>query len=106
MTQTIFPMRSCQDIDAHIAARRECLDYHIGRCTGPCIAMQTQEEYRAMVDQFCDFLVGRREEVVRRLQTLQTEAAERREYERAGRHRDKVQGTESLMEGQRDVDRR
>jgi excinuclease ABC subunit C len=104
MTQTIFPMRSCQDIDAHIAARRECLDYHIGRCTGPCIAMQSQEEYRAMVDQFCDFLVGRREEVVRRLQTLQTEAAARREYERAGRIRDQVYGIESILARQRVVD--
>ena len=103
-TQTIFPMRSCQDIDAHIAARRECLDYHIGRCTGPCIAMQSQEEYRAMVDQFCDFLVGRREEVVRRLQTLQSDAAVRREYERAGRIRDQVRGIESILARQRVVD--
>ena len=63
-TRSIFPMRSCRDIDAHIAARRECLDFHIGRCTGPCIGAQSQEEYRAMVGQFCDFLAGRREEVV------------------------------------------
>ena len=104
MTQTIFPMRSCQDIDAHIAARRECLDVHIGRCTGPCIARQTQEEYRAMVDQFCDFLVGRREEVVRRLQQFQKDAAARREYERAGRIRDQVRGIESILARQRVVD--
>ena len=104
MTQTIFPMRSCQDIDAHIAARRECLDFHIGRCTGPCIAMQTQEEYRGMVDQFCDFLVGKREEVVQRLQALQTGAAARREYERAGRIRDQVRGIESILARQRVVD--
>ncbi len=104
MTQTIFPMRSCQDIDAHIAARRECLDFHIGRCTGPCIAMQTQAEYRAMVEQFCDFLAGKREEVVARLQALQADAAERREYERAGRIRDQVRGIESILARQRVVD--
>jgi len=104
MTQTIFPMRSCQDIDAHIAARRECLDFHIGRCTGPCIAMQTQAEYRAMVEQFCDFLAGKREEVVGRLQALQADAAERREYERAGRIRDQVRGIESILARQRVVD--
>jgi len=104
MTQTIFPMRSCQDIDAHIAARRECLDFHIGRCTGPCIAMQTQAEYRVMVEQFCDFLAGKREEVVARLQALQADAAERREYERAGRIRDQVRGIESILARQRVVD--
>jgi len=104
MTQTIFPMRSCQDIDAHIAARRECLDFHIGRCTGPCIAMQTQAEYRAMVEQFCDFLAGKREHVVVTLQALQKDAAARREYERAGRIRDQVRGIESILARQRVVD--
>ncbi len=104
MTQTIFPMRSCQDIDAHIAARRECLDFHIGRCTGPCIAMQTQAEYRGMVEQFCDFLAGKREHVVETLQALQTDAAARREYERAGRIRDQVRGIESILARQRVVD--
>jgi excinuclease ABC C subunit len=97
-------MRSCQDIDAHIAARRECLDFHIGRCTGPCIAMQTQAEYRAMVEQFCDFLAGKREHVVKTLQRLQTDAAARREYERAGRIRDQVRGIESILARQRVVD--
>ena len=69
-TRPLFPMRSCRDIDAHIAARRECLDFHIGRCSGPCIGAQSQEEYRAMVSQFCDFLAGKREEVVERLRAL------------------------------------
>lgn len=104
MTQTIFPMRSCHDIDAHIAARRECLDYHIGRCTGPCIAMQSQVEYRAMVDQFCDFLAGKRDEVVVRLRGMQQEAVARREYERAARVRDRIRGIESILARQRMVD--
>ncbi len=102
--QTIFPIRTCSDIDAHIAAHKECLEFHIGRCTGPCIAMQTREDYRAMVDQFCDFLAGKREHVVERLRELQKNAAERREYERAGRHRDQIQRLESILARQRMVD--
>jgi excinuclease ABC subunit C len=102
--QTIFPMRTCHDIDAHIAARKECLDFHIGRCSGPCIAMQTQEEYRAVADQFCEFLAGRRERVVERLRALQADAAERREYERAGRLRDQIRRLESILARQRMVD--
>ena len=57
-----------------------------------------------MVDQFCDFFVGRREEVVRRLQQFQKDAAARREYERAGRIRDQVRGIESILARQRVVD--
>jgi len=104
LTQSIFPMRSCADIDAHIAAKRECLDFHIGRCTGPCIGMQTREEYRAMVERFCDFLAGRRERVVEQLRDLQKDAAERREYERAARLRDQIRRLESVLARQRMVD--
>ncbi len=103
-TRSIFPMRSCRDIDAHIAARRECLDFHIGRCTGPCIGAQSQEEYRAMVAHFCDFLAGRREEVVERLRALQAAATDRRDYERAARLRDQIRGLTALLERQRMVD--
>ena len=94
----------CSNIEAHIAANKECLEFHIGRCTAPCIAMQTQADYRAMVDQFCDFLVGKREHVVDRLRELQGKAAERREYERAGRHKDQIRRLESILARQRMVD--
>jgi excinuclease ABC subunit C len=104
MTQTVFPMRTCADIDAHIEARRECLEFHIGRCTGPCIAAQSAEEYRAMVDQFCDFLAGRRDEVVARLRALLQDASDRREYERAARLRDQIRRLESILARQRMVD--
>jgi excinuclease ABC subunit C len=104
LTQTIFPMRTCTDIDAHIQAKRECLEFHIGRCTGPCIAAQSAEDYRAMVDQFCDFLSGKREEVVVRLRALQENAAERREYERAARLRDQIKKLEQILARQRMVD--
>ena len=104
LTRTIFPLRSCRDIDAHIAARRECLDYHIGRCTGPCIGAQSREEYRAMVGQFCDFLAGKRIEVVLRFQALLEEASTRREYERAAKLRDQIRRLESILARQRMVD--
>ncbi len=104
LTRSIFPMRSCRDIESHIAAKRECLDFHIGRCTGPCIGAQSREEYRAMVEQFCDFLSGRREEVVARFRTLLEEASARREYERAGKLRDQIRKLESILARQRMVD--
>jgi len=104
LTQTIFPMRSCRDIDAHIAARRECLDFHIGRCTGPCIAAQSQAEYRAMVDRFCDFRAGRREQVVERMRGMLADISERREYERAATLRDQIRRLEQVLARQRMVD--
>jgi len=104
LTRTIFPLRSCLDIDAHIAARRECLDFHIGRCTGPCIGAQSRDDYRAMVEQFCDFLAGKREEVVARFQALLEVASTRRDYERAAKLRDQIRRLESILARQRMVD--
>ena len=104
LTRSIFPMRSCRDIESHIAANRECLDYHIGRCTGPCIAAQSRAEYRAMVDQFCDFLSGKREQVVTRFRALLDQAAERREYEQAAKLRDQIRRLETILARQRMVD--
>jgi excinuclease ABC subunit C len=97
-------MRSCRDIESHIAARRECLDFHIGRCTGPCIGAQSREEYRAMVEQFCDFLSGKREQVVERFRALLESAAVRREYERAAKLRDQIRRLETILARQRMVD--
>jgi excinuclease ABC subunit C len=57
-----------------------------------------------MVDEFCEFLAGRRDEVVARLRSLQGAAAERREYERAARLRDQVRRLESVLARQRMVD--
>jgi excinuclease ABC subunit C len=57
-----------------------------------------------MVSQFCDFLAGKREEVVERLRGLQAAATGRREYERAGRLRDQIRGLTAVLERQRMVD--
>lgn len=104
LTQTVFQMRSCRDIDAHIAANKECLEYHIGRCTAPCIGAQSRDDYRGMVDEFCHFLAGKRDEVVARLRALLGDAANRREYERAARLRDQIRRLESVLARQRMVD--
>ena len=103
-TRAVFPLRSCADIDAHITARRECLDFHIGRCTGPCIGAQSPEEYRATAARFCDFLAGRREGVAAELRGLQDAAVERRDYERAARLRDQIRGLTAILARQRMVD--
>ena len=103
-TRSVFPMRSCTDIETHIAARRECLDYHIGRCTGPCIGAQSQADYREMVGRFCDFLAGKREGVVAELEAQRDAAVERLEYERAARLRDQIRGLTAMLERQRMID--
>src|SRR6266498_1666209 len=46
----IYTMRSCHDDLPRERRERPCLDYHIGKCRAPCVGWQSQEDYRAMVD--------------------------------------------------------
>ena len=57
-----------------------------------------------MVEQFCDFLAGKREEVVARFQALLKVASPRRDYERAAKLRDQIRRLESILARQRMVD--
>src|SRR5690349_7681062 len=67
VVKRIFTVRSCNYDMPKSMPERACLDYHIGRCKAPCILMQTQEEYCAMIDEVVLFLEGRTDEVVRRV---------------------------------------
>ena len=57
-----------------------------------------------MVDQFCDFLSGKREEVVARFRVFLEAASARRDYERAAKLRDQIHRLESILARQRMVD--
>src|SRR5207244_10819268 len=63
VVKKIFTVRSCNyDMPAQMP-ERPCLDYYIKRCKAPCILAQSQQDYRAMIDEVVLFLSGRPDEV-------------------------------------------
>jgi excinuclease ABC subunit C len=55
LLQRIFMLRNCSD--SYFAARkRPCLQYHIKRCTAPCVGYVTKEEYAEQIAGAQDFL--------------------------------------------------
>lgn len=77
-----------------------CLDYHIGRCGGPCEGKVTQEEYEEGVKRFLEFLRGRSEEVIESLQReMDRQAAEWR-FEEAAKTRDRLWAAQKFGERQ------
>src|SRR5438132_12254365 len=67
VVKNIFTVRSCNyDMPAQMP-ERPCLDYYIKRCKAPCILAQSQQDYRAMIDEVILFLSGRPDEVFRRV---------------------------------------
>jgi excinuclease ABC subunit C len=98
VVKRIFTVRSCTYDLPRMAPERPCLDYHIGRCKAPCVLLQSQAEYRAMIDEVILFLDGRADEVMRRVKERIQLAAESLDFERAAELRDILQHLERLEE--------
>ncbi len=87
----------CTNVNINIP----CLDYHIKRCIGPCVGIPTPEEYKLIIDQVVRFLEGKTDEVIDRLKTEMTNAAQDKKFELAARIRDKLLIVESITEKQK-----
>ncbi len=97
-----FPIRSCTDATFrnHAALGRPCLQFHIERCSGPCVGEVTPEEYEADLDGLAAFLDGDRADLTKQLRSEMHEAAERQEYEHAARLRDQLASVEKALQRQ------
>ncbi|HJX43128.1 MAG TPA: excinuclease ABC subunit UvrC [Geodermatophilus sp.] len=98
----VFPARTCSNGVFTRAGQigRPCLLGYIGKCAAPCVGRVSAEEHRAIVDDFCDFMAGRTDAMVRRLEREMAEAAEAMEYERAARLRDDLGALRRALEKQ------
>lgn len=94
--QKAFMLRNCTD--AYFAARkRPCLQYHIKRCTAPCVDLATKDEYAAQVRQARDFLAGKSHEVQETLAADMQAASDRQDYERAAKIRDRIRALSAIQ---------
>src|ERR1041384_3065415 len=76
LVKKLYTVRSCQYHLPDDLPARPCLDYHIGRCKAPCVALQSETEYRGMVDEILEVLGGHTRLVANRLKREMQAAAE------------------------------
>ncbi|MBQ1025753.1 excinuclease ABC subunit UvrC [Micromonospora sp. C95] len=98
----VFPARTCSAGVFKRAGQvgRPCLLGYIGKCSAPCVGSVSAERHREIVDDFCDFMAGRTDTMVRKLEREMVEASEQLEFERAARLRDDVAALRRAMEKQ------
>ncbi|UGT56455.1 excinuclease ABC subunit UvrC [Nocardia asteroides] len=98
----VFPARTCSNgvFKRHSQIGRPCLLGYIDKCSAPCVGRVTADEHRRIVDDFCDFLSGRTDKMVRALERRMHEAAEDLDFETAARLRDDVQALRRALEKQ------
>lgn len=100
--QKVFQIRTCK-IDMSKVADRPCLDYHIELCTAPCTRYVEAQAYREQVEAAVDFLEGRSERLIKRLERDMVHYAEHLDFERCARIRDTLSDVQRIVEKQRVV---
>lgn len=106
-----FPVRTCSQskFARHEKLDRPCLDYHIERCSGPCVGNVDKEQYQEHLDGLISFLEGDTDELITELENSMQSAAQRHEFELAARLRDRLSAVKKViakqqMVGTRDED--
>lgn len=87
LIRELFPLRTCSlDLAANKIEKQQykvCLEYHIGKCKGPCEGKQTAAEYNGMIEQIEGILKGNISSVIQNLKTMMLEHASNYRYEEA-----------------------
>jgi len=96
----VFQFRPCEGPKPGRHSGIPCLDFHIERCTAPCIGAISKEDYREQIGGVIDFLSGDTRSIVRSLEARMREAAAAERFEDATRYRNRLHAIESLAERQ------
>jgi len=95
-----IPVAMCNDPDG---VKRECMDYHLGRCTGPCMENITREDYLSLVEDMCMYLDGKGDELRNLLKERMQKAAQELQFEKAATIRDRIDDLDIVMRRQKVV---
>lgn len=98
----IFKLPTCRrSFPRDIGKGRPCLNYSIGLCLAPCRGKLPKEVYDEAIAEAKDFLRGGTNTSVARLTERMNECAERLEFEKAARLRDRINALKKMSEKQK-----
>lgn len=90
----VVPLRTCKlDLAPEKIARGRysvCLQYHIGNCKGPCVGLQSEEDYARQVELVASILKGDLRPVRNYLETSMARAAAELKFEQAQRFKQRL----------------
>ncbi len=93
-----FKLRHCKSFKYK---DRPCLNYHIKKCSAPCMGYISKEEYRKQIDEVISILDGKTENLEKQLEKEMLEASKNMEFEKAAYLRDKKIAIERISEKQK-----
>ncbi len=96
LLQRAFMLRNCSN--GFFASRsRPCLQYHIKRCTAPCVGKVTVEDYAKQVTDAVAFLKGKNQEIQEWTAAEMQQASDALDFEKAAELRDRIRVLTSIQ---------
>lgn len=87
LIKKLYPLRSCNlaltPENIRQGKFKVCLEYHIKNCKGPCVGIQSQEEYLQSIAEIKEILKGNTQAISNALLKQMMELSERMEFEEA-----------------------
>lgn len=94
--EKIFLLRTCAD-SVFSNRQRPCILYQIKRCSAPCCAKISKEDYAALVLDAKNFLKGKSETLQQSLIQYMNEASGRQDYLKAAVFRDRLRALNAIL---------
>ena len=82
---------------------KACLNYHIKKCSGPCIGKISKEDYRKEINQIISLLEGNTNQIMKEIDKDIKDAADKLEFEKAAGLRDKKYAIQRITEERQKV---
>jgi len=97
-----FPIRTCDlAIEEGKAGHRPCLDFHMGRCLGPCAGLVGKDEYQEVAKNISLFLKGNGKVILKELTEKMNESSAQLDFERAAQIRDRIKNIQQVLQKQK-----
>ena len=98
----LFPIKSCNKVfPRDFGKGRPCLNFHIKQCLGLCAGNVSKVEYGEIITDICNFLSGKQEEIMEKLERKMNKAAEALDFEKAAEYRDKISSLKHISQKQK-----
>lgn len=96
-----IPIRTCSlNLSASNITRKKykvCLEYHLGNCKGPCVGLQSEEDYQAGLDEIKHILKGNLSGILSNYRSIQQKFVDEMAFEKASMIQKKIEGLKNYQ---------